>query len=294
MSDFDLNTVKFRSHCIYDILTKPKEKSKEQMLYELECQIKDEQEKLKEIREGLKSRETKIQKISDLTAKYQAVKMLPDRILLSTTAQKQALKMYALAKFGRRGIPISGAALEKGTKAEEDSVTMLSEYFGRYLKTNKENKVNDFITGRCDIVEGEIITDVKTSWDINTFNASVNDGISATYFWQLQSYLELWDKPIGRIAYCIPNATMELMDYKVKLMKFDADPSEWEEKEMQIYKEMSFNDMDLQDKIHIFEFERIPNFGEIVYPEVIKCREFLKEFTKKPLIEKIDFNTFLN
>lgn len=107
----------------------------------------------------------------------------------------------------------------KGTKAEEDAITLLSMVDDKIYIKNTERKTKEYenfiITGECDIDDeiGDCIQDVKCSIDPETFmNAKLNDN----YFAQGQFYCLLWGRKWFRLRYCLvdaPPSVLERMYY---------------------------------------------------------------------------------
>jgi hypothetical protein len=81
-------------------------------------------------------------------------------------------------------------------------------------KKNAERRKNDWITGEADLVCDDCIRDIKTSWSIETFPVLAELGEGKTYYWQLQAYMELWDKPKAEICYCLVDTPEHLIGYE--------------------------------------------------------------------------------
>ena len=50
---------------------------------------------------------------------------------------------------------------------------------------------NEFITGEWDILKNEIVTDIKTSWDIFSFFKAKNEPLNKDYYFQLHVFYKL-------------------------------------------------------------------------------------------------------
>ena len=108
--------------------------------------------------------------------------------LLSKTAQKHLLDVYITEKYGRKR-DIQTKQMKKGVEVEGNSIEMLSEYLKKPLEKNEERFKNDFITGLPDIIDGNHIIDVKSSYDLWTFLGNLPDKLDNLYYWQLMSYM---------------------------------------------------------------------------------------------------------
>jgi hypothetical protein len=83
--------------------------------------------------------------------------------------------------------------MDKGKALEPEAIEFINrQRFKRYTK-NTERRVNDFLTGECDIyVPGVKTIDAKVSWDLSTFPALTEDAHDPIYMWQGVSYNMLW------------------------------------------------------------------------------------------------------
>lgn len=101
-----------------------------------------------------------------------------------------------------------GKALEKGVACEPDGIKMLNDtlYPGRYLPNVKNSegggRENEFTKGTSDTIIDEYVYDIKNAWDRFTFGKAE---LTHLHEWQLKDYMWLYDKPKGRIFYCLNN-----------------------------------------------------------------------------------------
>ena len=131
--------------------------------------------------------------------------------LLSKTAQKHLLDVYITEKYGRKR-DIQTKQMKKGIEVEGNSIEMLSEYLKKPLEKNEERFKNDFITGLPDIIDGNHIIDVKSSYDLWTFLGNLPDKLDNLYYWQLMSYMWLTGAISGSIAYCLSNTPDNIIE----------------------------------------------------------------------------------
>jgi hypothetical protein len=109
---------------------------------------------------------------------------------------------------------VSSKEMDKGIIVENASIALLNDVmFASYAK-NAERKNNDWLTGECDIFTGSKIIDIKSSWSIQTFPATVFAGRDTGYEWQLRSYMMLWDVDEAEIAYCLVTTPDELIRFE--------------------------------------------------------------------------------
>lgn len=137
---------------------------------------------------------------------------------LSEGAKTHAIDVWVSEKFSRRE-EIYSKYIDKGNAVEDDSITFLSLLKKRFFIKNEVRLENDFITGTPDLFIGENIVrateivDIKSSWDVFTFHRSkFKPTPNAQYFWQMQGYMWLTGATSATIAYCLVNATADLIN----------------------------------------------------------------------------------
>lgn len=204
---------------------------------------------------------------------------------MSATAKTHLKQVYIQAKYGRSK-DIQTRAMTKGLECEDDSILMLSKYNGELYQKNEERFSNDYITGLPDIITTDTIIDVKTCQDIWTFHDKVGESIPDLYYAQIQAYLWLTGRTRGQIAYCLADATPQMvMDeqlYAFKKGQFVTELSpEYLEKCDQIEKAMIYQDIPLSEKIWVVNIELDQEFIEKIPQKVQKAREFLEEYDDK-------------
>jgi len=109
---------------------------------------------------------------------------------------------------------VSSKYLEKGIAVEDDSIDLYGTVTFTEMVKNTERRTNDWITGECDLLYPSKITDIKSSWSLDTFPKVADQGRDADYEWQGRGYMMLWGKPTFEIAYCLVNTPEELIGYE--------------------------------------------------------------------------------
>ena len=133
--------------------------------------------------------------------------------VLSVGAKTHVRKLVAQAVMGI-DFEVLGKTLDKGNFVELDSMEMFNRVFGLQLVKNEEQRSDDYFTGTCDLVDLQRIVDIKSSWSAATFPIALVDAINKTYEYQLRTYMRLWDKPRGTVAYCLVNTPDALIRYE--------------------------------------------------------------------------------
>jgi 5-methylcytosine-specific restriction endonuclease McrBC regulatory subunit McrC len=91
----------------------------------------------------------------------------------------------------------------KGKDWEEESIALVNQVRGTFYVKNKERFENEFLTGEPDIILDNMVIDVKTSWSLETFPATPDEGMNKDYMWQLMGYCWLLNKSDAELIYCM-------------------------------------------------------------------------------------------
>ena len=145
--------------------------------------------------------------------------------LLSEGAKIHAIDVWTSAKYDRRE-EVYSKYFEKGNQVEETSITLLSLAKRKFFRKNEVRLENEWIMGTPDLFIGDEIVrateiiDIKSSWDIFTFNRNKAKGVNSTYYWQMQAYMWLTGASKATLSFCLVNATPDLItDEKYKLAR---------------------------------------------------------------------------
>lgn len=147
--------------------------------------------------------------------------------LLSETT-KTYIRSVAKQDFYGYDLELNNKYILKGINQEDDSINLLNSVnFTQYTK-NTERLTNEWLTGEADIVTEDTIIDVKTSWSLDTFPATPEEGINKDYEWQLRAYLFLYDKPLAHLCYCMVSTQADLLNQyeNLSLHRVDHIPAE--------------------------------------------------------------------
>lgn len=136
---------------------------------------------------------------------------------LSATAQR-VIKDMTNSELYHTPITISGKYLDKGIQCEDDSIELFNNVFFKSLVKNYKRLTNDYITGECDLLDGDTVIDIKTSWSLNTFAEQRHK--TTSYEWQLRGYMWLYDKDKACTAHCLVDTPDELCRFEQDIHKF--------------------------------------------------------------------------
>jgi hypothetical protein len=201
--------------------------------------------------------------------------------VLSKTAQKHLIEVYISEKYGRKR-DIQTKQMKKGVEAEQDSIDLLSMYLKLPFSKNEERFKNDFITGLPDIINGDTIIDIKSSYDLWTFLGNIPDKLDNLYYWQMQSYMWLTGTTNATIAYCLVNTPENIIQqekyYLLKKMDVISEESpEFIREAMKIEFNMTFDDIKMDERILMFNVSRSEDDILRIENKVLKARTFLQE-----------------
>lgn len=132
---------------------------------------------------------------------------------LSVGAKTEIEKMAKELVYGYTE-EFSSKYTDKGLMVEPDALALYNSVFFTDYRKNTERKTNDWVTGECDVFTGSKIIDLKSSWSLSTFPATINAGRDKDYEWQGRVYMWLWDVPEFEIAYCMVNTPQELIGHE--------------------------------------------------------------------------------
>jgi hypothetical protein len=287
MDNINFNNVKIRSSALGLINTEPRGKTNLEKYNEAIALLSEEEVKYDGMKKELKSAIAKAEKIAKLKSEIELLEQIKYDSQLSETCKSYLVQTYILEKYGRVK-EVSTKEMKKGILVEDDSINLVSIIDGILYSKNTERFSNDFITGTPDIINGNEIIDIKSSWDIFTFLSNIQDPISELYYAQLQGYMALTGATVGTIAYCLTNTPDSIIEGEkyALLRNMDAvteeDPA-YKRELAKLERNRRFSDIPIEERVLTFSIERDNDYIEKTYRKVEKCREFLYEFEQSHL-----------
>ena len=204
--------------------------------------------------------------------------------VLSETAKTYLRGWFIEQQFGRVK-EFTNKFLEKGISVEDEAIELYSRVTARkFIKKNEESFENAVLTGTPDIVM-DIVTDIKSSWDIFTFPMFQEGPESSLYWWQLQGYMWLTDKPSAELAYCLVDTPEELILKETNRAEWNAVGVLSDEDKTKLHelaeKNMTFSDIDEKIRVKTFEIPRDDNAIAKIEQRVEMCRDYIAELEAK-------------
>lgn len=206
---------------------------------------------------------------------------------LSETTKNHCIDLFVASKYNRH-TDIFNKYVNKGLLVEEDSITLYSLMKKKFLKKNSERIFNEYINGEPDLFKGKSISnadeiiDIKSSWDLYTFNRAKFGKLNMHYYWQMQGYMWLTNAKKATLAYCLINTPYQIiLDEKRKLMwKMGVATDEDEDylkASLELEFNMTFDDIDKSERVNEIVIDRDDNAIESIKNRVIECRKFVNE-----------------
>lgn len=110
---------------------------------------------------------------------------------------------------------LGGKEIKKGRIQEQTGINLLNDVFGTMYEKNTERFYTDILTGEPDIIAPDAIEDIKLPWSKDTFplteEVARKMAIKMGYDWQLRGYMMKYEKPFGRVRYCLVDTPSELI-----------------------------------------------------------------------------------
>lgn len=116
---------------------------------------------------------------------------------------KSYIRQCAKEDFYNYTTELNNKYINKGREQELESISLLNAVRFTDYRKNETTVENDYLIGTADIVLDNKIIDIKTSWSLDTFPATPEEGYKSEYEWQLRAYMMLYDKGMAELVYCM-------------------------------------------------------------------------------------------
>lgn len=229
------------------------------------------------------------ERLAELCAKEKPTKGQLEQIVTLTTKRDKPPELSATAKtycktwlkeklYNRRK-DIKSKYLDKGNACESKSLTLINAQTMEEYELNTEYKENDYLTGTCDIQGDDVIRDIKNSWSPDTFPLFDTGIKDKGYWWQLQAYMELYDKSKAWLDYTLIDAPFHLIKKEANNIAY-SEGLDFDTIFPDVLAAMTFEDVDQHLKHKCFEISRDRSAMEDVKKRVIMCREYIEQLQK--------------
>ena len=179
--------------------------------------------------------------------------------VLSETAKTEIRKIAKEQFFGYSST-ITTKPMMKGKDWEEESIALVNQVRGTLYVKNKERFENEFLTGEPDIIEDWTIIDIKTSWSLETFPATSDEGINKDYMWQLFGYCWLLDKYQAELIYCMIDTDDALL-------------GDWDNRSIH-----KVSHIDPKLRITVLKYEMLDEYIDQMREKLTACNEYYSQY----------------
>jgi hypothetical protein len=195
--------------------------------------------------------------------------------LLSQTAKTYIEEQVLSAKYGVIKT-FSSRYTDKGNLVEDEAIEMASNALELgFLYKNHEHFENEFLTGTPDVNTGDILLDVKSSWDATTFPFFATEIPTKDYYYQLQGYMELTGKTESLLVYCLVNTPADMIEDEVRRAHWNARlMDESQELRDEVLKRHSFDHIPDNRRVKVFKVEKDEQVIAEIKERVELCREY--------------------
>jgi hypothetical protein len=217
----------------------------------------------------------KLQNKFTITAHRAGDLMVGDDSKLSVTTKKLALEWVRAQPeyYGQRKRSIYSKYFDKGIECEPEAIDFAANYYDwGVVSKNAQRRQDEYMQGEPDIVLPEMIVDIKNSWDETTFPLFERELPDPKYYWQLQVYMNLWNKRRGAVVYTLMNAPERLIEAEARKEQYRLGLDDLtDELYQEFYQKMTFDDLRPQLRIKRFnvalspyDLDRLRNRVEMV------------------------------
>jgi hypothetical protein len=203
-----------------------------------------------------------------------------NRVELSDGCKTHLTDIWISREFGRATKDIRSKYIEKGLQMEDTSILMYNVVSGNIFEKNEERKDDGFIMGEIDFCNDEIVFDTKSSWDIFTFFRNIkylDKPESSPYYWNMQGYMKLWNKPKAKLVYSLVDTPEKLIDNERKKLAYDfiGTDAMLEEAYKELDLNMRYSDIPMNKRILPIDIKRNDEDIAKIPLVVSACREYL-------------------
>jgi len=210
---------------------------------------------------------------------------------LSKTAEKYAITRYSWEKYNRGTLPIhpQKAAVEKGKMMEALAISTVEDFSGvKYTQLPNKFVKNSHLFGRCEAISecGSVLLDVKTTWGIHGYLPHHVTKLSASNWFQMQGYLDLYGLETGLVCVVLLNTpdaliAKEIARHTERYELGEIDDEKYSDEMERLSLCYDYSKIPKKRKVITFEVNKEPDVIARIYRKVERIRIFLKEFDKK-------------
>lgn len=205
------------------------------------------------------------------------------------TGAQTYVKTWMKEKLFNRKKEWKALVVEKGLACEPMSISLLGKILEQDLQKNDEFFENEHAHGFPDIVTGDIVRDIKSSWDLFTFPMFDKELTKQEYWWQLQGYMWLTGLKKAALDYVLIDTPMPLVELDLKKLYYQSGgrAEDWNPEQHELLlPNYRFDDIPekLRVKTYLFDFDH--TVPQQIKDRVELCRKFIHSALPEVLKEE--------
>ena len=194
--------------------------------------------------------------------------------VLSQTTKSYIKELVLEHKYGIRK-EINSRYLDKGNMVENESIELTERVLDLDLIVKNESYFeNEFICGTPDIIMGDTIIDVKSSWSAHTFPFFLDEELpNKDYYYQVQGYMALTGATKGMVVYCLINTPEEIVLDEIRRTSWSRHELDvTEETEAEVRQQHEFDHIPEVNRVKAYHIERNDEVIQAIYERVNECK----------------------
>ena len=203
--------------------------------------------------------------------------------VLSQTTKSYIKELVLEHKYGIRK-EINSRYLDKGNMVENESIELTEKVLDLDLIVKNESYFeNEFICGTPDIIMGDTIIDVKSSWSAHTFPFFLDEELpNKDYYYQIQGYLALTGATKGMVVYCLINTPEEIVLDEIRRTSWSRHELDvTEETEAEVRQQHEFDHIPEVNRVKAYHIERNDEVIQAIYDRVNECKIYYDRLWEK-------------
>lgn len=170
---------------------------------------------------------------------------------------------------------------EKGLFNEQASIGILNELMDtQYVKNDEIHFKNEYITGCPDLIS-DVILDIKSSWNMNTYFKAVDSPVNKTYYYQLQAYMYLTGLTDSYLVYVLTSTPDFIVNDEIRRLGWSIGDTGEDDRFEALYQEIrenhSYEEIPIKERVCIKHFPRDEKVIEEFKERITVCRKFMDD-----------------
>ena len=212
---------------------------------------------------------------------------ISDKALKLSSELPQSAKTYCktwfIEQLYNRRQEIKSKYMTKGLECEDEAIDLVIDYEGLgYNEKNELFESDDFFTGTPDIIYDDLIVDIKCSWSCFTFPLFDTEVDNKDYYYQLQGYMQLFDKQHAMLSYALVDAPQKLIEDAI-YYKGKEQGGITQDIVDTVTADMTYSNIPTKYRVKSFRFERDDQVIKEIQDRVKMCRLYISQLQEEYL-----------